>query len=55
MEGDNLYLYASIICACIAALMVLAAVLLGSVFMAVPAVFVGIVSIILGLISGGLI
>ena len=55
VEGDNLYLYASIICACIAALMVLAAVLLGSVFMAVPAVFVGIVSIILGLISGGLI
>ena len=53
--GNDLYLYATIVCVVVAAMLVLAVILTGSVFIAVPAGIFGVASVVLGLLYGGLI
>ena len=54
-NDDGMYLYAMVVCIIVAALLVIATVLTGSVFLAVPAVILGIASMFLGLLHGGVI
>lgn len=54
-DDDGMYLYAMVVCIIVAALLVIATVLTGSVFLAVPAVILGIASMFLGLLHGGVI
>ena len=52
---DNVILYATIACVIVAVILLVAAVMTGSAFIAVPAAVLAIVSVFLGLIHGGVI
>lgn len=54
-DGDDTFLYAMIVCIIVAAFLVIATLLTGNVFLAVPAVVLGVASMVLGLIHGGVI